>query len=623
MRAAASLIAICALNALLASPARPMDPPEPDDEHASEQLAQSLEYFSSHPVNLGHATLQELSAIPLLYPTEALRLARYLRTHHGLTDPGMLVRDSVIAQQTLDDILPYICVDQPGRPGRPQLELRALARATRPPYSTEPSGGYPGPSWASTQKVRLRPAERWELTALTQKDPGERSIADFYSAGAAYRSAGPLRQAVLGDYQLSFGQGLLFGGSSPTFLSAQYIGRFTANAARIVPNVSTSEWCFLRGAAATVAAGDGLTVTGFGSAKQRDGSLDSLGKLGALDNTGYHRTPGELERRGAIRERLGGLRLESAVTGGLQLGLTGYGLSYAPDRTGQRGWQAGVGFDGSLTTADGQLFLEAAVPQARQPAVVAGAQLASGVSRSFIMLRQYGTTYTAPRFNAVASYGGEDEQGATIGSSVALPWQLSAAAIYDQARPLSEAGRLDRGHVRTRIESLVSNASVPGLRLEWRWRRSDGEGGIGDSSRVVRRTASRLGLRWLAGGPLTVTARYEVCRVREDGAAEAPRGDLLTVGAGAGPWRGVRVAVATAFFTTASYDARLYATEPELSGTGSFHAYYGSGRRDALLLTCAVKGLLNVEAKIARQVRSYLGAVERQTEGGLALTMNL
>ncbi|MDI6739053.1 MAG: hypothetical protein QME74_01650 [Candidatus Edwardsbacteria bacterium] len=597
--------------------------PELDDENLSEALAQSLEYFQSHPVNLNHASLDEIASIPLLYPCEALALARYLRRHPGLGDPGLLVRDSVISQETLDLILPYVCLDAPEAKKRPMVELRSSLQRKYPRDNGSVSDPYQGSSLANRQKLIARYGGFVELMTLTQKDAGERSVADFASAGLSYAPRAVVRQAVIGDYQLSYGQGLAFGGTSPKFLSAQCGDRFANGAARLTPNYCADEWSYLRGAALSIEASEGLALTGFASSKKRDGSIDALGNLRAIDISGYHRNRSELNKRGAVTERIGGLRAEYLFSQSLQVGLTGYGVDYGPDFAPPDRIKSGVSIDGTYGFDQGRLFFETAAPLKRRPAAIAGGQVESGALRSYLIVRYYGGGYAGPRTNALESYGGRDERGFTIGSSFRAPFKTTASALYDNFQPLSPAGALARGHGGHFIESVIANQSIPGLRVEWRWRRKQNE----DVSSaplfpfaLTRRTASRISVRWEIDRRLSLSAKYEVCRFRRDGSSEAPRGDLLTIGASAGPEKGWRAAAGTTFFAVQSYDARLYGSEPELTGAGSFHPFYGYGRRDALMISYKLRALLSLQVKIARQQRVYKGTDDRQTEAGLSLT---
>lgn len=596
--------------------------PDLDAEDVSDALAQSLEHYQSHPVNLNRAGADEIAGIPLLYPLEALALARYLREHPGLRDLTALVRDSVIGQRTLDDILPYVCLDAPPPRTYPAGELRSVLQRRSPADRGSAADPYRGSALANRQRMTVRHGPL-ELTVLSQKDAGEARIADFASGGIAYSPRGKPWRAVIGDYQLSYGQGLAFGGTSPRFLSALSGGPSGGGSAQLRTNHSFDEWSFLRGGAVSAGIGGGLTAIAFGSSKRRDGRLDAAGLVATVDESGYHRDSSELARRGAYGERIGGLRLEHQTLPQLRLAVSGYGTSCRPDLKPSERIGSGFGTDGCYEFPSGQVFWEATAPQGRRPAVIAGGGVQTGALRTHLTVRQYGSDFTAPRTNAVGNWS-RDERGLTLGTSWRAPLATTVFALYDHWQPVSAGGALARGHGGCFIEAVLANQPLPGLRLEWRWRRRQAEDATGDPLfpfATVRRTASRIALRWQADRRLSLAARYEACRARREGSDPAPRGDLLAATVGIEPRDGWRLAASTAFVAADGYDARLYAAEPELPGSGSFHPLYGRGRRDALLVSYTHRTLAVLQAKVARQLRCYNGATTCQTEAGLALRL--
>ena len=119
-----------------------------------------------------------------------------------------------------------------------------------------------------------------------------------------------VKDLALGDYQLSFGQGLTLwsgmsygkasGGSSPM-----------KRASGIRPKASSSEGKFFRGAATTMKYRN-FYATAFYSLRNIDAtvsladSLDDPELISALQETGYHRTINELAKRNTVRQQVFG-----------------------------------------------------------------------------------------------------------------------------------------------------------------------------------------------------------------------------------------------------------------------------------------------------------------------------
>lgn len=142
-----------------------------------------------------------------------------------------------------------------------------------------------------------------------------------------------VKDLALGDYLLNFGQGLTLwsgmsfgkasGGSSPM-----------KRAAGVRPKASANEGKFFRGAAATLQYGDWY-ATAFYSRRNIDATvvetdtldddIDDPELVSALQETGYHRTLGELEKRNALRQQVFGGHLCYAGPQ-LEVGFTAYHL---------------------------------------------------------------------------------------------------------------------------------------------------------------------------------------------------------------------------------------------------------------------------------------------------------
>lgn len=160
--------------------------------------------------------------------------------------------------------------------------------------------------------------QKLKFGVVMEKDAGEPLIYDFigahcYMTDINFTQQAGLQNVALGDYQLSFGQGLTLwsgmsygkasGGSSPM-----------KRAAGVKPKASANEGKFFRGAATTLKYND-FYATAFYSIRNID----------SLSETGYHRTPNEMAKRNAIRQQVFGGHLCYAGPN-LEIGYTLYHL---------------------------------------------------------------------------------------------------------------------------------------------------------------------------------------------------------------------------------------------------------------------------------------------------------
>jgi len=156
---------------------------------------------------------------------------------------------------------------------------------------------------------------------------------DFYSMHLFLKNIGKIKQLAIGDYHVQFGQGLtMWSGFSMGKAAGSVVMRKRAPALR--PHASSNEYAFLRGAATTVALGK-IDLTAFYSNRKVDANFvpsDSINStedmVTSLQETGYHRTPGELADKGSNHEIAEGGHI--AWNGQrLRAGITLYHISYA------------------------------------------------------------------------------------------------------------------------------------------------------------------------------------------------------------------------------------------------------------------------------------------------------
>ncbi len=125
-------------------------------------------------------------------------------------------------------------------------------------YDTSRATHYDGSPIRAMFRYSFETQNRFSLKISGEKDPGEQFFRgkqrygfDFYSGSASIKDIGILKHAVIGDYRLNFGQGLVLGSSllSGKGGGVESVRRFTTGIRAIAP---TSEGDFLRGTAVTL-----------------------------------------------------------------------------------------------------------------------------------------------------------------------------------------------------------------------------------------------------------------------------------------------------------------------------------------------------------------------------------
>lgn len=206
--------------------------------------------------------------------------------------------------------------------------------------ATDSTGGssYHGSPARLYTRFRARYGRNVSMVFTGEKDPGEKLLwnpvnqlygYDFLSGHVAVAGYGNLKNLVIGDYNLSFGQGLVlsrgmgFGKGSTVISSVKMAGK------GIQPYSSVNENQLMRGVATTVA-WKKLSLTAFFSRISLDATIQQPDTLSADDLLvsgirlgGLHRTTAELNSRKAMKETLFGNRIEYQ-TRKLRIGVTAF-----------------------------------------------------------------------------------------------------------------------------------------------------------------------------------------------------------------------------------------------------------------------------------------------------------
>ena len=288
---------------------------------------QELRPLHDHPMNINMATREELLRLPFLDEQQVEEIHAYVYLHGSLLTAGELRLVPLLDGRTRRFLSLFVTFgDAPpsqwpkGRSFTP-VRQTLLTRVDVPLYyrrGYRVTDGYAGDPLYHRTQYRLQAGKHLRVGGQVEKDAGERWV-DSWGAYAEVRQVGPLRRAVVGDYRMGFGEGLVVGGSS-------WYARSTP-ASRVQSGIrastGTDEARFLRGAAATLALGREVSVTLFASRRMLDATLQSDGSVRTFLSSGLHRTTSERDRRHNAGSTLWGGSL-TWTHRGLHLGATGY-----------------------------------------------------------------------------------------------------------------------------------------------------------------------------------------------------------------------------------------------------------------------------------------------------------
>ncbi|NTV21011.1 MAG: helix-hairpin-helix domain-containing protein [Chlorobium limicola] len=423
-----------------------------------EHLQERLDELKERKIDINEAEPEALRELPWLNGGDVLTIIDYRRSKGRFISLRQL--QDVIGREKAVAISPYIDFFR--------VKERALAEkkvqtpevvtgsyAGRILWDTTPRNGlfptaknpvprYAGDEYKLYNRFQLNYAN-YRLSMVHDKDIGEPDAADFLSLSIAASDLGIVKTAVLGNYEINAGQGLLIGQSRFLSKGSEPSNSVRLSSKRLSAYGSSSEYGFFQGAAATIDFSP-FEVTAFYSANKVDAVINKKTALiTSFNDSGYHRTTTERDRKDNVTEIVYGASALYRYSSGPVSGKVGgtwlrydYGEPMAVlDEEHQSSALGSLEADVSIGRLG--LFGEAACSERPEGSVswIAGAeyQLFKKVNL-LLAVRDYAEGYYSPFAGAFAERGdgGSNERGVYLGIDAALSSKVSVGAYYDWFR---------------------------------------------------------------------------------------------------------------------------------------------------------------------------------------------
>ncbi len=325
-----------------------------DQELDYSDLLDGVYYFLEHPLNLNYATFDDMKQLLFITDFQINKIIEYrnlfgnfltiyeLQAVEGL-DEGLIdlltpfitvSQEKPVFKLNVGDIVNYGKSDLFLRYGRTLEQQKGYQDLTDLAKAKNPNSYYLGSPSKLYARYSFNYSNKLIFGITADKDAGESFFDstkfkgfDFYSGFLALRDLGVVKNVVVGDYHVQFGQGLtlwtgLAFGKSTDGITVKKTGR------QVKPSTSVNENLFLRGTAVNVGLGK-FDITGFYSSKKIDGNMDDDTTnaeeqfVTSLQQTGYHRTNAEMADKRALGEKIFGGHIEFRQTK-FSIGATAY-----------------------------------------------------------------------------------------------------------------------------------------------------------------------------------------------------------------------------------------------------------------------------------------------------------
>ncbi len=608
-------------------------------------LFEPLEEYRYDPLNLNEASESDLAVFPFLTP---IQIASFISYRQSLGPLVSLYELQAIPEwdlSTIRQILPFVRIGQPNlqfgqvlRQSKSAGRHLFIARWSR--YLERSKGFDPSPTGNAFLgdpnrlylRYRFQVMRRLSVGLTAEKDAGEPFFRpynkfgfDYYSAHLQYRqNTGWLRNLILGDFEISMGQGLLLWQSFSTGKSSlTTLVKRAAPFAR--PHAGVNEVVYQRGLALSIALSPKIEAGIFLSRTKRDANLlvftDTLQEeplvldVSSLQTSGLHRTPSELADRRSLTHAMIGGKVEWKP-GKWSFSLNGvyHSLDKALNPTPVlynahyfRGTSLlNLSLDYAYTWQNAHLFGETALSDNGSVASINGLLVAFGRGSELSFVHRYfPKDYHSIQSNAFGeSRTPRNEQGFYIGMVLHRDARWSYSAYFDMWKnPWPRFGNdaPSTGHEwmfriyhrpTSRLETYVQvKSEVKDANLQSELHLSP----------TLPRTTSQIRLHFSLklNKALEWRTRLDLGRSSQGGESQdgmALLQDLLY----RPPFSPISLMGRYAVFGTGSYDVRFYHFENDVLYSFSIPAYYGNGSRFYLKLRYKIRRGPQIELRYAR-----------------------
>lgn len=603
-------------------------------------LFDELSNYYDNPINLNNTTREELRELMLLNDFQINNLFKHLNENGKLISIYELQSIASWDLQTIQNVLPFVYVTD--NFSTPKLSFKILFKEGKHEWfwrwqriletqkgflpvsdsilQLKPNAKYYGSPDRIYTRYRFRFGTNVSWGFTGEKDAGEQFFKgyqkqgfDFYSAHFFLRNMGKIKALALGDYQVSFGQGLTFATGLAFGKSANTLG-IKRSQLNLRPYTSVDENQFMRGAAITYAVLKNIELTAFYSSMKVDGNrvenqtgdtLENISDdniiISSLQTSGFHRNPGELADRKIIQfTHYGGhiayktRKLNAGVTGVYSVlgGQYNRNLSYYNQFDFNRSSNLVLGTDYNWIYKNFNFFGE--LSRSENGGTAHSHGVIASLSSNFAIItqyRNYSKNYQTLFANAISEGSRPvNEKGIYTGFEAKLSSQFFLNAYLDIFQ--SDWLRYQVDAPSSGKEYLAQLTWRPSRKIEayMRMRYVEKQVNTDDRTTTLRYTESRtqqnirFNITYKVNDWLTLRNRFEMLEFTQP-SKTSENGYLLyqdiMYKALSSP---ISITLRYAVFDTDGYNSRIYAYENDVLYVFSVPAYYYRGSRGYLLL---------------------------------------
>jgi hypothetical protein len=428
-----------------------------EDEINYEDIYETLYQYYSDPLDINSASKEELQQLYILSPIQVNNLLDHRKTTGPILSLYELQTIPTFDKNTIQRLLHFATIKSIDK-NLKNFAHKIISNSNHylvtryGKIKTNENTNYKGDEHQIYIRYRNASARDFSYGITLEKDGGERILwnpsgrqygFDFLSYHFSLYNKGKLQALSIGDYQMQFGQGLVFSSGFRLGKGGETVLTVKRNNSGLKSYSSAMEYGFYRGAFATINTGP-ADVSLFYSNKNIDGSVNEEENIFSQVNTGYHRTESELLKRSVVNEQIiGGNISYQNIERNFHTGLTMVGTLFnfnlnksselysMHEFSGDKNFTTGV--DVNYSYQNYSFFGEGAISQNGGKGIVAGVltSLSRQVDAS-IIYRNYGKNFHSFYSNAFGENTRNiNENGIYSGLKYKLSSKWTLGAYYD------------------------------------------------------------------------------------------------------------------------------------------------------------------------------------------------
>jgi len=613
-----------------------------DQEFDYQDLQDQLTHLAENRININKADRTVLNKLFFLSPIQVSAILDHIKRFGVLLSIYELQVVPYLDEETIRTLIPFIrlgeekvfptnfndLIEKGAHILVTQLELdipKSQAYLTDSQGEKAKSNHYAGSPYRWVMRYKYQYKTNLQFGFTSEKDAGEPFLNsfnkkgfDFYSVHAQYKSKGIIKTAIVGDYQLSFGQLLTLGTGLAFGKSAQVLST-KRNFNGIRPYSSVNETSFLRGAAITLGIKN-ISFTTFYSRVWNDANLlnsdsmsDEQATFTSFYLSGYHRTADEFaKKRNSLMQTYGASAQyqKRNLTIGLTYSAIHLDKSLSPDekiynRYYERGnhfSKIGLYYDYYVNNIN--LYGESSFDINGSKAHLHGMIASLGKLLDLnLFYRKYDPAFTTLQSNGIGeSSVNRNEEGMYIGSVIKWSKKLSLSSYYDLfrfpwARYLAESPSIGKEYL-IEFDYKPNKKTLLYVRLRQETKSKNSDGYVTAVQGVFVKRNIRFHADYEAATNIQLKTRVELSKYV--GPGKSVQGSVIIQDISLKSiLPRTNITARLALFTIDDFDARIYAYENDIPYSYSIPAFLNSGGRAYLMVRYTINKGLDIWVRAA------------------------